>query len=287
MITTLSQFFSMEKLVSGRVVNLLGVQVLRTLIARLIHIIRRRLWRTKHHQEARTLEKAGILEIQNFMPESEFEDLKRRCLELIASTTPDVEKEMHGSNHSEYWSISPDDPTTADLAELISANSLAFELLEDAELRGFSHFDFCAIEKLTQGNANNAGDPESDLHSDTFFSTHKAWLYLSGANERNGYIQYVVGSHRMSIQQLISVYKHSLVQWPRSRRIDDQELAFIERKGMKKKSFVCPQNTFVLSNTCGYHKRTTGTPGESRLAIFFMLRANPFRFASPTEPVRP
>jgi len=161
------------------------------------------------------------------------------------------------------------------------------ELLKDAELREFHPLDFCAIEKLTQGSLSDENDPETDLHSDTFFVTHKAWLYLSEADETNGYLKYVKRSNHLFLEQLISVYKHGLVQWPRSRRIDDRELAFLKQSGMKEVSLKCQRNTLVISNTCGYHRRTKGIPGKDRLAIFFMLRANPFALSGPCKPVRP
>lgn len=283
----LSKIFSSEKLVDGKVLNLLGIQVFRTLLARAIYSGRYLFHRVEYKYESDKLRQDGVLVIPDFMSAEKFEELRRRCVEIIESQKPDVDKETHGSNHTEYWSISPDSPTTATLAELISKHTCVLGILKDAELREFHPLDFCAIEKLSQGSSSHEHDPETDLHSDTFFVTHKAWLYLSDADEKNGYLKYVKRSNRLFMKQLVSVYKHGLVQRPRSRRIDERELACLERRGMKEVSLKCQRNTLVISNTCGYHRRTAGIPGENRLAIFFMLRANPFALSGPSKPVRP
>jgi len=286
-LTKLSRILSAEKLVDGRILNMLGVQVFRTLMARAIYAGRSLFHRVEHKDDIAKLRQDGVLAIPNFMSEEKFEELRSRCLEIIDSQKPDVEKEMHGPNHTKYWSISLDNPSTAGLAELITNHTYILGLLKDAELREFHPLDFCAIEKLTQGSSSHEHDPETDLHSDTFFVTHKAWLYLSDADEKSGYLKYVRRSNHLFLEQLVSIYKHSLVQWPRSRRIDEKERTYLERKGMKEVGVKCRRNTLVISNTSGYHRRTMGIPGENRLAVFFMLRANPFGFSGPNRPVRP
>lgn len=287
MMANLSKIFSSEKLVDGKVLNLLGIQVFRTLLARAIYSFKSLFHHVAHKDETNKLRQEGVLVIPDFMSAEKFEELQRHCFEIIDSHKPDVEKELHGSNHTEYWSISSDSPKTAILAELIGKHTCVLGILKDAELREFHPLDFWAIERLTQGSSSHEHDPETDLHSDTFFVTHKAWLYLSDADERNGYLKYVKRSNRLFIEQLISVYKHALVRWPLSRRIDEKELACLERRGMNEVSLKCRRNTLVISNTCGYHRRTAGIPGETRLAIFFMLRANPFALSGPSKPVRP
>ena len=58
-----------------------------------------------------------------------------------------------------------------------------------------------------------------------------------------------------------------------SRRVDRDEL---DRRGQRETVFLVPANTLVVANTCGYHRRTRGNPGETRTGVHMSHRRNPF-----------
>ncbi len=113
------------------------------------------------------------------------------------------------------------------------------------------------------------------MHSDIFFNTHKAWLYLRDVDTEIGPLVFVKGSHRLSLGQLGYLYQESVSRAKGSRRITPDEL---ERLGLEETVLVCKANTLVIANTCGYHRRLRGEPGRERLALHWSVRLNPFRF---------
>jgi hypothetical protein len=137
------------------------------------------------------------------------------------------------------------------------------------------------LERVVYGDGE-LHDPETDLHVDTFFSTHKLWLYLDDVTEERAPLVYVPGSHKLSVHKLHQEYVESRRENSGSRRIDEEEL---ERRGLAPRTMTCPANTLVVVNTCGYHRRSIGQPGWTRRALHMSFRFNPFlpRFLRPDE----
>jgi Phytanoyl-CoA dioxygenase (PhyH) len=128
------------------------------------------------------------------------------------------------------------------------------------------------FEHVVQGN-HEGFDPETQLHVDTFFSTHKLWLYLQDVNEEHAPLVYVPGSHKLSVERLRGDYIDSRKNNTGARRIDDEEVA---RRGLSRRLMVSRANTLVVVNTCGYHCRSVGQPGSTRRALHMSFRFNPF-----------
>jgi ectoine hydroxylase-related dioxygenase (phytanoyl-CoA dioxygenase family) len=108
---------------------------------------------------------------------------------------------------------------------------------------------------------------------DTFFSTHKLWLYLDDVNTENGPLVYVPGSHTLSRHRLRRDYWESRAANSVSRRIGPEEL---EARGLARTAMTCAANTLVVVDTCGYHCRSRGEPGQTRRALHMSFRFNPF-----------
>ncbi len=167
-------------------------------------------------------------------------------------------------------------PVAAAVPEFFE-NARLSAILEAAERRpGCFGRAYQAIERLEQG-CSEEHDRETDLHSDIFFTMHKAWLYLSEVTVDSPPLVYVKGSHRLSPTALAAIYRESCTSNVGSRRVDAQEL---DRLNMKETTLTCPANTLVIANTCGYHRRLRGKPGERRFALHVAVRdANPFRWS--------
>ena len=117
------------------------------------------------------------------------------------------------------------------------------------------------------------GDPETNLHSDIFYHTHKAWLYLTDVTPRDAPLVFVRGSHKLSWPQTREIYRHSIDPKTPSRRITDAELRIC---GLREERFICERNTLVVANVCGYHRRSQGEPGGERVALHCSVRTQPF-----------
>ncbi|MEZ5203443.1 MAG: phytanoyl-CoA dioxygenase family protein [Acidimicrobiales bacterium] len=129
----------------------------------------------------------------------------------------------------------------------------------------------CLVERTTQ---TDGPDPQADVHTDTFFPTHKVWLYLTDVTEQDGPLVYYPRSQRLSPRSLAAVYRESTSAASGSRRIEADEPA---RRRLARKVFTESANTLVVADTSGYHGRHQGAPPGTRTSLHLQFRPDPFR----------
>jgi hypothetical protein len=154
-------------------------------------------------------------------------------------------------------------------------------LLEGAERRRLDDLvQYAKIEQLTQGEETGRQDPQTELHSDIYFTSHKAWFYLTDVTLASGPLTFIKGTHLLTPSRLYGVYEHSVRMKPGddpSRRLRPGEIASLPEATVA----LCPANTLVVANTCGYHARRQGVAGQQRCSIHLEVRArNPFRLGN-------
>ena len=129
---------------------------------------------------------------------------------------------------------------------------------------------------ITKNDLKN--DVNSYWHVDTYHNTHKAWIYLDDIKKENGPFNYIVGSNRFSFQRLvweyvnsikISFYKNFLAFF-----LDEKKSKKFEKKKIE---IICNQNSFMIANTHGYHRRGDASINKVRNGISFFTRENPFK----------
>ena len=278
----LRQMVSGDKTVDSKLLNLLGVQVQRTLAARLIYHLRRVAVDKAVKDKVDELRSEGCVLLPDFLPPEHFESIRREYLPLL-------------DNYADKWTVYKHGPNTYEVARVrdfdASLLPYTYQFLAEPRLQGILQAvekrplhclsGHRALERLTQGPADGPEDPETKLHSDTFFTNHKAWLYLSDVEMDNGPFVYVKRSHRVNLTKLYYIYKESCARNLGSRRIALEEL---ERLGLQETIVTCPKNTLVIANVAGFHRRMRGRPGCRRYAVHVSLRVNPFtwwRYRSP------
>jgi len=129
------------------------------------------------------------------------------------------------------------------------------------------------VERLTLGDYSEP-DEDSQLHIDTFFDTHKIWLYFDDVTTANAAFVYVPGSHRLDRVRLRYDYRESVTRNRKSRRVSEDE---VRSRGLQRRVISCRRNTLIVANTCGYHCRSVGETGASRRSLHREYRYNPFR----------
>ncbi len=269
-----------QPVIDDPLLNRLGLQVARTVGARVV-------WRARRlHPDpsvahlADELRATGLVVVHDALPQDDFDAVRSAADELLASTTPRL-SDTHGSNLLQsIWRADMDEERRAILDRFFTL-PLLHRLGEAAE--GWPQEPAagrCLLQRVDQ--VAGAPDRESDAHSDTFFSTHKAWLYLTDVTEADGPLFYYPGSHRLTATSLRGIYRESVTAAAGARRIDEREL---EKRGLERVELLCPKNTLVVANTFGYHGRCQGRPPGSRTALHVELRTEPFRRASrlPTD----
>ena len=268
----LREIFSDKKTIDNRALNLLGAQVTRSIAARIVH--NRRSFPVDRELQGKLeeLEREGIVTWPDFLLPDDFDAVRRECLKLGTNGGLPVFGQF-GTSKVEKLLLA--NAGTSQLWRLLADRRLQ-NLLEMSERRPLGDLmGWCAqLEQITQVPANS-GDPESELHSDIFFTSHKAWFYLSDVRRESGPLAFVKRSHWLTPQRLYYIYKESCTRAPganASRRISRDE----KRKIGDETVIICPSNTLVVANTCGYHRRLQGKIGEKRLSIHLQVRHDPF-----------
>lgn len=265
--------FSSKKMIRNRFLNMLGTQPFRVWLAEKRYNIRPNYTDEEIKPYIEQLKKDGIVVIQDFLPEDQFKLLEAECLHALDNLEL---SRVRQDGPNQYTNIG-----SAKLGEYKAINELfrndkIGRLFSAAEKR---KIDLSRVTKLlsclVQGEDNGKKDPETELHEDTFFNTHKAWLYISDVEYPNAPFVYVKGSNNNNnTDRYNKSYKNSIDKNSiHSRRISKDEL---KELNLEETHFIAKKNTFVLANTLGFHRRLRGEAGNKRIAIAFSARFNPF-----------
>jgi hypothetical protein len=138
------------------------------------------------------------------------------------------------------------------------------------------------IQTISAGAIESPPDPQTELHSDTFHPSLKAWLFLTDVAEDGPPLTYVAGSHRLSAERIAWERRRSInvledgdpLSQRGSLRIKPHEL---EQLGLPQPTRFCvPANTLVIVDTCGFHARGRSSGQSVRVELWGYCRRNPF-----------
>ncbi len=270
--------FTTDKLIKSPLLNRLGWQPLRMKIAD---------WRfskksysipTEIQNDIAAFRQNGIIQYDNFLEESEFAALKQDCAAIKTNENWQKGGRKDGPNMIYMLNIFSLDlqkyPAIARLLENKKLNAL-FSALEKRPINIANEDIIVQFQYLVQGENDGTHDPETELHADTFFNTHKAWIYLDEVKLANGPFVFVPSTNNIYLNGRLEREKtySNTPNVKGSRRVLQEEL---DELGLQEKVYTCNQNTMVMANTLGYHRRLKGDAGNDRLTIAFSARANPF-----------
>ncbi len=269
----LLNIFSSKKMIHNQIVNRLGAQPFRIWLAEKRYGIRPKFLTDETSPHIKTLREKGIIVIPNFLPQEIFEQLEKECHHAIENLEPSVKRE-DGPNF--YTNIANQRLKEYSTINAVLGNKKIEQYFKAAERRDVDIKKIVRLLScLIQGEDNAKKDPETTLHEDTFFNTHKAWLYISDVEYKNAPFVYVKGSNNNKITDRYNKsYKYSLGKGNiHSRRISNEEL---NELNLEETHFLAKKNTFVMANTLGFHRRLRGEAGSKRIALAFSARFNPF-----------
>ncbi len=268
--------FSDAKLVDGRALNLAGVQVFRALLARLLYGLRA----APDDPLARELTRMGMVTLEGFLPADLFAAIVAEAAVYASARLP---RWMHqyGTTTVRTFPLLPADLAAYPVLAAWRSEPRALALASAGDRRTrHARAGAPLFEHITFGDGTE-GDAQTALHADTFFNTHKVWLYLDDVAAENGALVYVPGSHHLDRVRLREEYRATSRRrecTEPSRRVSDAE---VNERGLARKVVTCPRNTLVVANTCGYHARSVAEPGQSRRALHMAFRSNPFTYPMP------
>jgi hypothetical protein len=264
---------SSDKLIASQGLNRVGAQVLRMVVAHGIHRLVRKTAPDQVRQWCQSLEREGFLFLEDFLPGDAFAAIRDSSFALMADSQVRRTTYKHGSTRVDHLDLLALDAERGRVFQPWLNDERIPALLGWAERRRVSAAaGFPVIERVRYG-VSDEHDQENDLHSDTFFPTHKLWLYLQDVDEARGPLVFVPRSHGLSVGRVFWEYQNSVGQRQGARRITDDELRAL---GLSERSMSCRANTLVVANTCGYHRRSPGAFGQERLSLQMSFRTNPF-----------
>lgn len=272
--------FEKNLLIGNKFLNNKGLHIFRVSMSlKLAQIRRRSLCNLISKQQQDEYEKNGFVKIENFLEEELFNTL----LEEIQNN--DFEREdMHQGDAVTRRSMIDD----IDL-KLCPALKKAKDDIRMLNLIRYisSHYGqpLTTLQTvLSSANSKkvNKKDPQTQLHSDTFHPTAKAWLFLMDVAEEDGPFSYVAGSHKVTKQRYAWEKKistsfdsvNSVYTRRGSLRIEASELKNLGYPSAT--TMTVKANTLIVADTHGFHSRCESFKNTTRMEIYSSLRRNPF-----------
>ena len=275
-IFTGTKSFEKNLLLGNRYLNTCNLHVARLSLAmKMASMRRRRLSSLVPDEHALAYERDGYVRIENFLEDDHFQAL----LAEMHSTAFDRVDMRQGSTITRRSMV--------DDADLLSRPAIQ-KARDDTRLLNLvryvaSHAGQPLITlQAVLAKASGASDPQSDLHSDTFHATAKAWLFLTDVNEDDGPFCYVPGSHKVTPERYAWEKQISTdldaVENTYSRRGSLRvPLDQLEKLGYPQPvKMVVKANTLIVADTHGFHARCASSKDNTRIEIYASLRRNPY-----------
>jgi hypothetical protein len=271
------KFFARNPVIGNRWLNEHGLHTARVAAAyRLSQTRRRRLARLIPEDDRRRLDRDGFVIKREFLPADIFEALAAQTRALRAPAREMAE----GDTITRHIALDPG---------VLDRVPAARCLLGSAEYRNLisyagssSAVPMVYLQTILGGVRAGMPDPQTDLHTDTFHPTVKAWLFLTDVAADAMPLVYVPGSHLLTPRRL---------EWERRMAIaasggapqDSHKLVraiapeTLEALGLPPpRAIAVPANTLVVADTFGFHARGPSARPTTRVEIWAMGRRNPF-----------
>ncbi len=276
-IVTPAKSFRDNVVIGSRILNWLGLHIVRIVVARTIVWLR---WTVLAPSVPTKLRRDfhanGFLVIGNFIPAADIDAIRAE----IRTHNGETRQMLQGDTATQRFLLDHDalseKPT---LAGLVGSQRFLRPLAyAAAKLTP----PLVYVQRIRNGVRDKGPDPQKNMHADTFHPTMKAWLFLEDVPAEKGPFTYVRGSQRLTWSRLKWEYKRSLIarQQPDgysekgSFRATKDDLAAM---GLPKPEGVCVKaGTLVIANTNGFHGRGHAGSNQSRLEIWAYARPSPF-----------
>ncbi len=225
--------------------------------------------------ELQQFQQNGFIFKENFVDEADFAALKKELLERPLPTRETLQGDAVTRRMAlDYRSLSKL-PETQKLL-----NSKRWQSLINY-VGSFKLKPMYYVQVIISHVWKSTKDPQTNLHSDSFHPSMKAWLFLNDVSEEEGPFVYVPGSHILNDQRLawerqraLTIEQADQLSKRGSFRIQTEELAALGYGQPQK--FAVKANTLVIADTYGFHARGESARPSTRVEIWAFARRNPF-----------
>ena len=265
----MKEIFSSKKVVENRILNYAGSQILRVLLSSAAYSFRAMSQSWPKINLTMMLQKNGYILIPNFLNHGDFQQVKDEFYNTnnIGSYSPIID----GDTRVERYTFSTDQWNKLPAVTKLLSDNLLIQTLEGAELRNIEIGDIW-FDTINYGNSQKGASSQTELHSDTFYNTHKVWFFIEPVTLEDGPLYFVPRSNQLSLKRLIFEYNKSInykILTDYSFRVEPKDRALL---GCEEKALICPSNTLIIANTRGFHRRGQAKVGHVRRQIHFCIR---------------
>lgn len=276
--------FSKEKKIKNIFLNIIGIQPLRIIIAKIFIDLRRFIFfsKKKYQDEKRFLINNGYLVINNFLRDEDFNLLCKHFNDKMVNSK-NIYKQTNYSNSVNKYKIKGD--------ELNDINCITQKILKDIRLKEILYYveakklDFNSknisvwYEKIHQRNEkdlNKENDPQTILHRDTFYSSYKIILYLNDIDAQNSAFVYSKKSNKVNLRKLFLEYYNSIFGESPNIRSDNIFINFFKKNEINLSN---KANTLIITDVSGFHRRGLSNNENVRNTFRISCRFNPFNLS--------
>jgi hypothetical protein len=280
-VATQEKFFARNPVIGSRRLNERGLHTARARVAHRLAARRRaRLADRLDPTDRAGFDCDGYIVKRDFLPDGVFRDLVAQVKACRAPAREMVE----GDTVTRHIALDPEIlrkvPAVRALVEMPLYRNLIFYA------GSFAAAPMIYIQTILSGACQGPSDPQTDLHTDTFHPTVKAWLFLNDVEADAMPFVYVPGSHRLTEERLDWERRMSIAASrpigndyrqgePRlTRAVSRGDLAAM--KLPEPLSIAVPANTLVVADTFGFHARGPSAQPTQRVEIWAFGRRNPF-----------
>lgn len=275
-LATEAKSFKENPIIGSRRLNRAGLHIVRVRLAHLMADFRRkRLSHLLSEQDGLDFDRSGFVLKSDFLPPAVLAAVE----EELALSQGQVCEMTQGDTITRRMSLDAD--TLKHMLELR-------KLLHGEEWLGLlsyaSSFRCHPMNYLQTilAHAHKAPpDPQTQLHSDTFHPTAKAWLFLTDVGPYDGPFVYVPGSHRINRRRLVWLRRQSVESGARD-CLSVRGSLRVFRKALRRmgypepRAFAVKKNTLIVADTSGFHARGESRHTSTRIEIWGYGRRNPF-----------
>ena len=276
-LATGAKSFRDNPLIGSTRLNRRGLHTSRTQLAHnLAWRRRRKLSHLVREDDRAAFDRDGFVLREKFLPREEFERLR----EAVMAHPAPAREMLQGDSITRRIAVDP--------AFLAAVPEIRI-LLGNPDWRGLNRYigsfdqePLTYVQTILSHVRRARPDPQTDLHSDTFHPTVKAFYFLTDVAEDEGPFVYVPRSHLLTPERLAFEYEQSLKAADEGDKLSARgslraKAEDLERMGLvKPKAFAVPANTLVVADTVGFHARGLSARPTVRVEIWTYGRRNPF-----------
>lgn len=227
-------------------------------------------------QHLREINENGYTLIENIFEYSDFKELQRITEAQMPNAdlrTLNCRKKVFKLYKIDGTGIKWDSA----LSKKIASHKVLLKIAEKinrTKVRIPPHIHINQDEHIAQRNAPPKDEWQDTLHADVYYPTLKVIVALEDLTIENGTFEYLASSNKMTLKRVIGEYVMSWFYYKRKKQGELVPSANNLLVGVNPvtKPMVVPENTAILFDARGFHKRGTGEIGKRRRVMFIDFR---------------